>query len=89
MSKKRDDNAPISAQKFMDELWRYKRGSISRRQFSGRDRPGNSYGGSGNSGMPSLWPRKSHAFGDLGDRLVFSTWPNYHDQANLDEFSPK
>ncbi len=35
MSNKHDDNAPISAQKFMDELRRYKRGSISRRQFLG------------------------------------------------------
>ncbi len=37
--------------------------------------------------LPSLWPRKSHAFGDLGNRLVFATWPNYHNQVNLDEFS--
>ena len=37
--------------------------------------------------VPSLLPRKAHAFGNLGDRLVFSTWPNYHNQVNLDEFT--
>ena len=37
--------------------------------------------------VPSLLPRKSWAAGDLGDRLVFSTWPNYHNQANLDKFT--
>jgi spermidine/putrescine transport system substrate-binding protein len=86
MSKKHDDNAPISAKKFMDELWRYKRGSISRRQFLGVTGLGTAMAVLGTA-VPSLWPRKSHAFGDLGDRLVFSTWPNYHNQANLDEFS--
>ena len=86
MSKKHDDNAPISAKKFMDELWRYKRGSISRRQFLGVTGLGTAMAVLGTA-MPSLLPRKAHAFGDLGDRLVFSTWPNYHNQVNLDEFS--
>ncbi len=86
MSKKHDDNAPISAKKFMHELWRYKRGSISRRQFLGVTGLGIAMAVLGTA-APSLWPRKSHAFGDLGDRLVFSTWPNYHNQVNLDEFS--
>jgi len=86
MSKKHDDNAPISAKKFMDELWRYKRGSISRRQFLGVTGLGTAMAVLGTA-MPSLLPRKAHAFGDLGKRLVFSTWPNYHNQVNLDEFS--
>jgi spermidine/putrescine transport system substrate-binding protein len=86
MSKKHDDNAPISAKKFMDELWRYKRGSISRRQFLGVTGLGTAMAVLGTA-MPSLLPRKAHAFGDLGNRLVFSTWPNYHNQVNLDEFS--
>jgi spermidine/putrescine transport system substrate-binding protein len=37
--------------------------------------------------IPSLLPQKSWASTDLGDRLVFSTWPNYWNQANLDEFT--
>ena len=86
MSKKQDDNAPISAKKFMDELMRYKRGSISRRQFLGVTGLGTAMAVLGAS-SPALWPRKSYAFGDLGDRLVFSTWPNYHNQTNLDEFT--
>ncbi len=86
MSNKHDDNAPISAQKFMNELRRYKRGSISRRQFLGVTGLGTAMAVLATA-LPSLWPRKSHAFGDLGNRLVFSTWPNYHNQVNLDEFS--
>ena len=86
MSNKHDDNAPISAQKFMNELRRYKRGSISRRQFLGVTGLGTAMAVLATA-LPSLWPRKSHAFGELGDRLVFSTWPNYHNQVNLDEFS--
>ena len=35
MTRKDDNNAPISATKFMNTLWSYKRGSISRRQFLG------------------------------------------------------
>ncbi len=86
MSNKHDDNAPISAQKFMNELRRYKRGSISRRQFLGVTGLATAMAVLGTA-LPSLWPRKSHAFGELGNRLVFSTWPNYHNQVNLDEFS--
>ncbi len=86
MSNKHDDNAPISAQKFMNELRRYKRGSISRRQFLGVTGLATAMAVLATT-LPSLWPRKSHAFGELGDRLVFSTWPNYHNQVNLDEFS--
>jgi len=86
MSKKHDDNAPISAKKFMNELWRYQRGSISRRHFLGVTGLGTAMAVLGTA-VPSLLPRKAHAFGDLGDRLVFSTWPNYHNQVNLDEFS--
>jgi len=86
MSKKQDDNAPISAKKFMEELFRYKRGSISRRQFLGVTGLGTAMAVLGTA-APSMWPRKAQAFGDLGDRLVFSTWPNYQNQVNLDEFS--
>lgn len=86
MSNKHDDNAPISAQKFMNELRRYKRGSISRRQFLGVTGLATAMAVLATT-LPSLWPRKSHAFGELGNRLVFSTWPNYHNQVNLDEFS--
>ena len=84
MSKK--DNLPITRKKFMQELRRYERGSISRRQFLGVTGLGMATAVMA-AAVPSLLPRKSWAFGDLGDRMVFSTWPNYHNQVNIDEFT--
>ena len=37
--------------------------------------------------MPGLRSRQALALGNLGDTLVFSTWPNYHDPANLERFT--
>ncbi len=88
MSKSNDDNKPISAKKFMKELRRYKKGSITRRHFLGVTGLGTAMAVMGTA-APSLWSGKAHAAGELGDRLIFSTWPNYHDQANLDEFTAK
>ncbi len=84
MSKHSD--LPITRKKFIQELRRYERGSISRRQFLGVTGLGMATAVMG-AAVPGLMPRKSWAFGDLGDRLVFSTWPNYHNQVNLDEFT--
>lgn len=84
MSKNSDK--PITSKQFMRQLWRYKRGSISRREFLGVTGLGMATAVLG-SAMPGLLPRESWAAGDLGDRLVFSTWPNYWNQANLDEFT--
>ena len=86
MSKSNDDK-PISAKKFMKEFRRYQKGSVTRRHFLGVTGLGTAMAVMGTA-MPSLWSGKARA-GDLGDRLVFSTWPNYHDQANLDEFTTK
>jgi spermidine/putrescine transport system substrate-binding protein len=79
-------DSPITSKKFMHQLWRYKRGSINRREFLGVTGLGMATAVLG-AAVPSLLPRKSWAAGDLGDRLVFSTWPNYWNQANLDEFT--
>jgi spermidine/putrescine transport system substrate-binding protein len=86
MSKTNDDNKPISAKKFMKYFRSYQNGSISRRHFLGVTGLGTAMAVMGTA-VPSLWSGKAHAFGDLGDRLVFSTWPNYWNQVNLDEFS--
>ena len=86
MTKKHDDNAPISAKKFMDELWRYKRGSVSRRHFLGVTGLGTAMAVMA-SAVPGLAPRKANAFGDVGDKLVFSTWPNYWNPVNIEEFT--
>ena len=85
MSKSNDDK-PITAKKFMKEFNRYQKGSISRRHFLGVTGLGTAMAVMGTA-VPSLWSGKANAFGDLGDRLVFSTWPNYQNQVNLDEFS--
>jgi spermidine/putrescine transport system substrate-binding protein len=83
---KSDDNKPITAKKFMEYFRSYEKGSITRRHFLGVTGLGTAMTVMGTA-MPSLWSSKAQAFGDLGDRLVFSTWPNYQNQVNLDEFS--
>ena len=85
MSKSNDDNKPISASKFMKEFRRYQKGSVSRRHFLGVTGLGTAMAVMGTA-MPSLWSGKAQA-GELGDRLVFSTWPNYYDPANLEKFT--
>jgi len=84
---KSDDNKPITAKKFMKYFRSYQKGSITRRHFLGVTGLGTAMAAMGTA-MPSLWSGKAQA-GDLGDRLVFSTWPNYHDPANLEEFTAK
>jgi len=83
---KSDDNKPITAKKFMQYFRSYEKGSITRRHFLGVTGLGTAMTVMGTA-VPSLWSGKAQAFGDLGDRLVFSTWPNYQNQVNLDEFS--
>lgn len=84
MSKSTD--APITRKKFMQELRRYKKGSISRRQFLGVTGLGTATAVMG-AAVPGLLPRKSWAAGDIGDRVVLATWPNYHDPANFEKFT--
>jgi spermidine/putrescine transport system substrate-binding protein len=86
MSNSNDDNKPITAKQFMKELRRYEKGSVTRRHFLGVTGLGTAMAVMGTA-VPSLWSGKAHAFPELGDRLVFSTWPNYHNQVNLDEFT--
>jgi spermidine/putrescine transport system substrate-binding protein len=86
MSKTYKDNMPITATKFMEEFRRYQKGSVSRRHFLGVTGLGTAMAVMG-SAMPSLLSKPAHAAGDLGDRLVFSTWPNYHNPANIETFT--
>ncbi len=86
MSKSYKDNLPITATKLMEELERYRKGSVSRRHFLGVTGLGTAMAVL-SSAVPGLAPRKSYAYGDLGDRLVFSTWPNYHNPVNVEEFT--
>jgi len=86
MSKSYKDNQPITAKKFMEEFRRYQKGSVSRRHFLGVTGLGTAMAVMG-AAMPSLAPRQAHAFGDVGNKLVFSTWPNYHNPVNIEEFT--
>lgn len=79
------DNDHISKRKFMEELRRYQKGSITRRHFLGVTGLGAATAVMG-AAMPGLRPRPAFAQ-DIGDRVVLATWPNYHDQANFDMFT--
>jgi spermidine/putrescine transport system substrate-binding protein len=86
MSKNYKDNLPITATKFMEEFRRYRNGSVTRRHFLGVTGLGTAMAVLG-AAVPGLVPRKAYAYGELGDRLVFSTWPNYHNPVNIEEFT--
>lgn len=75
----------ISREKFMAELWRYKKGSVTRRHFLGVTGLGLATSVLG-SAMPGL-RRAAWAQANIGDRVVLATWPNYHDPANFEAFT--
>lgn len=86
MSKNHKDNLPISREKFIEELERYRKGSVSRRHFLGVTGLGMATAVMAGA-VPGLRPRKAWSAGDIGDRVVLATWPNYHDTANFDQFT--
>jgi spermidine/putrescine transport system substrate-binding protein len=77
---------PISAPAFLDELLRFRRGSVSRRHFMGVTGLGTATAVLG-AAMPWLRPRPVFAAGEIGDRVALATWPNYHDPANFEAFT--
>ncbi len=78
------DNGSISKRKFMEELRRYQKGSVTRRHFLGVTGLGAATAVLGTA-MPGL--RGARAGSHIGDRVVLATWPNYHDTANFDMFT--
>ena len=84
MSIKHDNEKPTSAAKLMDELYRFKKGSVTRRHFLGVTGLGLATSVLATA-MPGLRPRKARAA--ISGTLSLCTWPNYHNQANLDQFS--
>ena len=80
------NNKPIDRKAFMKQLWRYKKGSISRRDFLGITGLGFATTVMA-AAVPSLIPRKAFSATDIGDRVVLATWPNYHDPANFEAFT--
>jgi spermidine/putrescine transport system substrate-binding protein len=79
------DHGYISKKKFMEELLRYRKGSVTRRHFLGVTGLGAATAVLG-AAMPGLRPRAAFAQ-DIGDQVVLATWPNYHDPANFDLFT--
>ncbi len=86
MSKKHPANQDITASRFIDELMRFKRGSVTRRHFLGVTGLGAATAVLG-SAIPGLRPRKAYAA--LSGTVNLTTWPNYHSQQNLDDFAAK
>jgi len=86
MSKDYKDNLPITRRKFVEELRRYRNGSVSRRHFLGVTGLGLATAVMAGA-MPGLRPRGARAAGNIGDRVVLATWPNYHDPANFERFT--
>jgi spermidine/putrescine transport system substrate-binding protein len=84
MTRRTDDGAPISAHRFMDELMRLKRGSVSRRHFLGVT--GLGLATAVFSREFGILPKPAFAQ-DLGDRMAIATWPNYHDPATFEAFA--
>ncbi len=76
----------ISRARFMEELRRYQKGSVSRRHFMGVTGLGAATAVLG-AAMPGLLARPAFAQGNIGDRVILATWPNYHDPANFDAFA--
>ena len=75
----------MSREKFMAELMRYKKGSVTRRHFLGVTGLGLATSVLG-AAMPGL-RNAAWAQTGVGDRVVLATWPNYHDPANFDAFA--
>jgi len=76
----------ISKRKFMEQLRRYEKGSISRRHFLNMTGLGAATAVLA-SAVPGLRSTAALAAGDIGDRVVLATWPNYHDPANFEAFT--
>ena len=76
-----DRNDFISREKFMAELMRYKKGSVSRRHFLGVTGLGLA-----TSVLGSTLARQAMAQANIGDRVVLASWPNYHDPADFESF---
>ena len=80
------DKSYISKRKFMEELRRYEKGSVTRRHFLGVTGLGTATAIMAGA-VPGLRPSRAFADGHIGDRVVLATWPNYHDPANFDMFT--
>ena len=87
MSKSYRDGLPISPDKFVDQLMRLKRGSISRRDFLGLT--GLGVATAVMARELGIMPTPAFAAENLGDRMSIATWPNYHDPQTFENFKDR
>jgi spermidine/putrescine transport system substrate-binding protein len=80
------DHDTISKKKFMEELRRFQKGSVTRRHFMGVTGLGAATAVLA-AAVPGLRPSTARAGSHIGDRVVLATWPNYHDPANFEMFT--
>ncbi len=66
------EDISISKKKFMEELRRYEKGSVSRRHFLGVTGLGAASAVMGTA-LPGLLANPAHAASDIGDRVVLAT----------------
>ena len=85
MSKSYRDGLPISAKEFVDQLTRFKRGSVSRRHFLGVTGLGLATAVLGREF--GLAPMPAYGAGELGEKMSIATWPNYHDPKTFENFT--
>ncbi len=78
------DNLPITAEGFMDEFMRLKRGSVSRRHFLGVT--GLGLATAAVMARPGPLSIARLCAEDLGTQMSIATWPNYHDPATFETF---
>lgn len=78
----------MDRREFIHQLWRYKNGSISRRQFLGATGLGLATAVLARA-MPELAGPREALAGEIGDLVSLATWPNYHDLKNFDDFTAK
>ena len=76
----------MNSREFMKQLWRYKRGSISRRQFMGATGLGLATAVMAKA-MPELVGARPARAAGIGDLVSLASWPNYHDLKNFEEFT--
>jgi spermidine/putrescine transport system substrate-binding protein len=78
------DERYMTPQKFLEELRRYEKGSVTRRHFLGVTGLGLATAVM-STAVPGLRPRKAYA--GLSGTVNFTTWPNYFAQENIDNFT--
>ncbi len=73
--------------KFMETFNRYKKGSISRREFLGTTGLGLATAVMAMNMPGFMGLKQANAASKLGNRVSLATWPNYHDPKNFKKFT--